>query len=119
MNGGWGELRKRNRDLAIQARRLLCAKLGLRAPCPEKMLGSMATLSLPGRLQGLPTSGKIDSEQLRLYDKNRIEVPFMRFGQPERRYFRISAQIYNTLEDFEYLANALNELSPESRRKTA
>jgi isopenicillin-N epimerase len=64
---------------------------------------------LPDRLQDLPAGGKIDSEQLRLYDNYGIEVPFMRFGEPERRYFRISAQIYNTLEDLEYLANALAE----------
>jgi isopenicillin-N epimerase len=109
LNGGWRELRKRNRDLALQARRLFCAKLGVTAPCPEKMLGSMVTLPLPDRLQDLPAGGKIDSEQLRLYDNYGIEVPFMRFGEPERRYFRISAQIYNTLEDLEYLANALAE----------
>ena len=36
----------------------------------------------------------------RLYDHFRIEVPLMRFGRPERRYFRVSAHIYNSLPEF-------------------
>ena len=74
------------------------------------MLGSMATIPLPERIQGEPKSGKIDPEQLWLYDEFGIEVPFVRLGQPEKRYFRISAQIYNTLEEYRYLADALQLL---------
>lgn len=113
--GSWLELRQRNRDLVIRARRLLCQRLEVDPPCPEKMLGSMATLPLPDRFQSLPASGKIDAEQLRLYDDFGIEVPLMRFGNPERRYLRISAQIYNTMEDFEYLANALARIHSKPR----
>ncbi len=74
------------------------------------MLGSMATLALPERFQGAPKSGKIDREQLRLYDEFGIEVPFVRAGLPERRCLRISAQIYNSLAEYEYLAEALRAL---------
>jgi len=80
------------------------------------MLGSMATLPLPERFQGKPRSGRIDPEQLRLYDDFGIEVPFMRFGQPERRYFRVSAQVYNTLADYEYLAGALSKMEEEDKK---
>ena len=68
------------------------------------------TLPLPDRFQGAPKAGKIDPEQLRLYDEFGIEVPFMRFGGPGRRWFRISAQIYNSLAEYEYLAQALQLL---------
>jgi isopenicillin-N epimerase len=71
------------------------------------MLGAMATTPLPQHFQGAPRSGKIDAEQLRLYDQFRIEVPFNRIGQPETRYFRISAQIYNSPADYVRLAEAL------------
>jgi isopenicillin-N epimerase len=108
--GGWRELRNRNRELVVQARRLLCARLQVEPPCPEDMLAFMATLPLPERFQGVPRSGRIDAEQLRLYDQFGIEVPFNRFGSPEKRYFRISAQIYNSLPDYEYLAEALHRL---------
>jgi len=60
------------------------------------MIGSMATIALPDRIQGRPKSGKIDPEQLWLYDQFGIEVPFFRVGNPDQRHFRISAQIYTT-----------------------
>jgi isopenicillin-N epimerase len=78
------------------------------------LLGSLATLPLPEKLQRVPASGKIDREQLRLYDEFRIEVPLMRFGTPERRWFRISAQLYNAPAEYEYLAAALLALAAES-----
>jgi len=110
LHGGWRELRKRNRELAINARRLLCERLQVEPPCPETMLAFMATIPLPTRFQGVPRSGKIDAEQLRLYDTFGIEVPFTRFGSPQRRYFRISAQFYNTIREYDYLAKALQQL---------
>ena len=108
--GGWRELRERNHRLAVQGGRVLGEALGVQAPCPENMLGAMVTLPLPERLQGVPRTGRIDAEQLRLYDEFRIEVPFFRIGRPERRYFRISAHIHNSLAEYEYLAQALAEL---------
>jgi len=107
VGGGWPAIYHHNHILAVEARRLLCERLELAPPCPEPMLGAMVTLPLPERFQGRPKSGKIDSEQLRLYDEFQIEVPFFRFGQPSRRYFRISAQLYNSLKDYERLAEAL------------
>ena len=74
------------------------------------MLGTLATLPLPQRYQGVLRSEKLDPEQQRLYDRFRIEVPLMRVGQPERRYFRVSAHIYNSLPEYEYLAEALSAL---------
>jgi isopenicillin-N epimerase len=108
--GGWKQLYRRNHQLAVAARRLLCERLGLDPPCPEVMLGAMATLPLPERFQGLPQNGKIDADQLRLYDRFGIEAPFLRFGRPQRRYFRISAQLYNSLDEYAYLAKALEAL---------
>ena len=108
--GGWPEVQKRNHDLALRARALLCRRLEIEPPCPPEMLGSMATLPLPERFQGKPRTGKIDREQLKLYDEFGIEVPFVRIGQPARRHFRISAQLYNSLGDYDYLADALGRL---------
>ena len=105
--GGWRELRDHNHKLAVEARRVLCERLQVQAPCPESMLGSMAALPLPARFQGAPGTGRIDAEQLQLYDRFGVEVPLMRFGQPERRYLRISAHLYNTRADYQYLAQAL------------
>ena len=108
--GGWTALRARNHALVVRARRLLCERLGIEPPCPESLLGAMATIPLPARFQALPQTGKIDVEQLRLYDEFGIEVPFNRIGPKATRCFRISAQIYNTPAEYEYLAGALAAL---------
>lgn len=108
--GGWRELYQRNHELAVNARRDLCRRLEVEPPCPEQLLGSMATIPLPERFQGRPASEKIEAEQLELYDRFGIEVPFMRFGQPERRWLRISAQLYNSPTDYARLGDALCEL---------
>jgi isopenicillin-N epimerase len=108
--GGWRSIRRANKELIVRARKLLCEKLGVEALCPDALLGSMVTLPLPARFQGRPRQGKIDPEQSRLYDEFGIEVPFFRIGRPEKRYFRVSAQLYNSAADYENLANALSSL---------
>jgi isopenicillin-N epimerase len=109
--GGWAEVRRRNNRLLREARQLLCNRLGVEPPCPEDMLGSLSTIPLPERFQNRPKSGKIEEEQLRLYDEFGIEVPFVRMGGPEGRYFRVSAHVYNHLAEYEYLAEALDALT--------
>jgi isopenicillin-N epimerase len=108
--GGWPEIQLRNHELAALGRRILCEKIEIASPCPEAMLGAMATIPLPKRFQHIPKSGKIDREQLALYDRFGIEVPFMRFATAGGRCLRISAQIYNTPAEYEYLAAALETL---------
>jgi isopenicillin-N epimerase len=108
--GGWAGIRHANHQLAIDARNLLCSKLEVDPPAPASLLGSMATLPLPARFQGRPKAGRIDPEQSRLYDEFGIEVPFYRFGDPEKRYFRVSAQLYNSLGEYDYLGRALKSL---------
>ena len=108
--GGWSELRARNHALVVSARRVLCERLGAEAPCPESMLGAMATIPLPKYFQSVRRrADKIDAEQLCLYDRFSIEVPFNRVGST--RYFRISAQVYNAFSDYERLANAIPKLA--------
>lgn len=108
--GGWPELRARNHALVVAARRMLCARFEVEPPGPESLLGSIAAVPLPGRFQGAPRSGKIDAEQLRLYDEAGVEVPFSRIGPAGLRCLRISAQVYNTPWDYERLALALSRL---------
>ena len=108
--GGWSDLYRRNHELAVEARRILCREWDLEPPCAEDLLPAMATVPLPERFQHVSASGKIDSEQLHLYDHFDIEVPFVRFGHPARRWLRVSAQLYNSPAEYEYLASALASL---------
>jgi isopenicillin-N epimerase len=107
---GWAGIQKANHELAVRARELLCQRLQVERCCPDAMLGAMATIPMPARFQGRSRAGKIDAEQLQLYDRFRIEVPFVRMGKPQRRYFRISAELYNSIQEYEYLATALERL---------
>lgn len=108
--GGWRELRKRNHHLVVQAQKILCNRFEVAPPCPEELLGSIAAIALPERFQKRKASGKIDQEQLALYDRFGIEVPLNRFGNPPQRWLRVSAQIYNSPADYEFLADALETL---------
>jgi isopenicillin-N epimerase len=71
------------------------------------MLGSMATVRLPENFQGRPLTGRFEKEQVQLYKQFGIEVPFLRIGMPSQRFIRVSAQLYDTIEEYEYLAEAL------------
>ena len=71
-------------------------------------------MPLPEPFQGRPKSGKIEADQLRLYDEYGIELPLFRFGSPERRYFRISAHLHNSLAEYACLAEALADFMPRS-----
>lgn len=117
MSGGWRVLREHNHELVVSARRFLCAELGVEPPCPDSMLGSLATVPLPADFPDEPRHEKIDAEQAVLYDRYAIEVPFSRFGNPVRRWFRISAQIYNSMAEYEYLAEAMKRM--RSGKKSA
>jgi len=100
--GGWPDLMAHNRQLAIAARTRLCAALDSPLPCPDSMIGALAVVPLPdGDWQRLHAA---------LLEQFRIEVPIIPWGRAGGRQIRISAQIYNTLAQYDYLAIALNQL---------
>jgi isopenicillin-N epimerase len=96
--GGLPELMARNHALALEARAILCATLGIAPPAPDDMLGAMVTLPLPAGSQPL-------QDQLLLED--RIEVPIFPWPTNDSRCLRVTAQLYNTPEQYERLAQAL------------
>jgi len=51
-----------------------------------------------------------DELQGRLFDEYRIEAPVIAWPAPPKRLIRISAQLYNHLGQYSYLAAALREL---------
>jgi len=108
--GGWPAVRSRNRDMAIAARRVLCDRLGVGPPAPESMLGSMAVVPLRDRTDAeaaIPTRHH-DALQDRLIRKWKVQVPVMLFPlRSNRRWVRVSAQVYNAAAEYEYLAEAL------------
>ncbi len=101
--GGLPALQAHNRELALAGRTLLCRALGCEPPAPAAMLGSLATVPLPPGAP--PGADGLDPLQKVLFERHRIEVPVMRWAGP--RLLRISPQVYNSLAQYEYLAQAL------------
>ncbi len=120
--GGWSEVMARNHALCAGARARICHALGVEPPCPESMVGSIATIVLPAheperhaRLMARPTRYH-DALQDALVTRWRIQVPVWGVPGSERRFLRISAQLYNSPAQYDYLARALaHELAAEAR----
>jgi isopenicillin-N epimerase len=100
--GGWAELMATNRALALTARKILCEALAVSPPCPDEMVGALATVSLP--------DGSYQALQDALLEQYQIEVPIVPYSAPPQRLVRISAQLYNQPDQYRYLAAALQEL---------
>ena len=123
MPGGLPALMRRNHNLVIFGRRVLCERLGLEPVGPEEMLGSMAAVRLPDE-----ESKPLDpSEQDMLYGDTRyhdrllerfsIEVPIYHWPAPPRMLLRISAQAYNHPAQYERLAEAVRRVEGDRVRK--
>lgn len=121
--GGWSELMEKNRAKALFARQLLCEALGVSPPCPDEMIGSMAVVPLPdsealANLRASELSLYEQGGQLRecpalqdiLFERFNIEVPVIPWTAPFKQMVRVSAQLYNTPQQYEYLAEALLQL---------
>jgi isopenicillin-N epimerase len=89
--------------LAWDGARLLAERWDVPLGMPEEMVGTMATVPLPER------AGKTreDAERLRLalLVQDKIEIQLHAFRG--RLWVRLSAQVYNDLEDVERLAEAV------------
>jgi isopenicillin-N epimerase len=107
--GGWDEVRRRNRELALRGRAALERSLSIDPPCPGSMVGSLAAVPLPESEEPpVPPLG-LDPLQVKLFERHRFEVPVTSWPVPPRRLLRISAHLYNRLEQYERLAAILRE----------
>jgi isopenicillin-N epimerase len=109
--GGWDEVRRRNRELALRGRDLLCRALRIEAPAPDDMIGSLAALPLPpAGPDERPLALGLLPTQERLFAEHRIEVPVFGWPRLPQRVLRISAQLYNDASQYERLASALSSV---------
>jgi isopenicillin-N epimerase len=109
--GGWPEIMARNRALALAARKILCAALRIEEPCPEEFIGSLAAIPLPDAAPNAGPRLPLNEYPLQdtLREKYQIEVPVISWPAPPKRLLRLSAQLYNSLPQFEKLANGIVE----------
>ncbi len=107
--GGWPALRARNHALALRARDVLLAALGVEQPAPDDCLGALASIPLPVPRPGAPADG-LSSDGLMDWLRARgIESWAFAWPRDDARVIRVSAQLYNSLPQFQRLASALRE----------
>jgi isopenicillin-N epimerase len=120
--GGFIEVMRRNHALCIEGRNIVCSELGIKPTAPDSMLGSICTMILPphdeatrARIMLRPSRyhDAIQDEMLRKY---RIQVPFWGLAGKPERFLRISAQVYNSVEQYRYLAGAVKDLLAAERK---
>jgi len=115
--GGWKGVMQYNHDLLLKGRDLICKKLGIEPPCPDRFQGSMVSIPIPPDPQKRPPlMPRFEAFlQNEFWEKYRIEVPVFFWPDFEHRFVRLSTQLYNSLDDYEVLAEALiKELSNEN-----
>ena len=97
--GGADRIRAHNVALRADGARILERVLGLEPVVPSAMLAAVEARPLP------PLAVDPDDLSRQLWQQHRIEARFASHG--EDLWVRISAQIYNTVSDYEKLAAAL------------
>jgi len=116
MPGGWPEIREVNRALALAGRKLLAERTGFVPLAPENMIGTLASFFLPDGLSWDAQPGLHALPlQVALMEKFRIEIPVSVWPGKRSHVIRISAHLYNTIEEYERLADALGALTLEKR----
>jgi isopenicillin-N epimerase len=106
--GGFPALRERNRALALAARQTIARALDLQLPCPDSMIGSMATLPLREDPDAtLPVGSPFVEPLYSRLANARFQVVVSAYPALPARTLRLSAHLYNDLAQFERLARVL------------
>ena len=108
VDGGWQEIMEQNTALAIRGREILCGVLGTSPPVPDSMVSSIAAVEMPDEVDVGPMSLEGDPFHNFLLDEFGIPVPVFPWKHHNKRYIRISAQLYNHVEEYEFLADCLS-----------
>lgn len=106
--GGWPAIMKRNHELAIEARDVLCSSLGVGAPAPDSMVGSMAAIPLPVS-GGDDPGGQLSPLNGRLLADG-FETVVSLWPRWPHQVLRVSAHLYNSIDEYRALARRLSAL---------
>lgn len=101
---GGAAVRKYTHALAWDGARLLAERWGTQFVTPESMIGTMATVALPASHGSTPDDATRLRHRLLMEDQIEVQVHAYR----DRLHVRISAEIYNHLDEIEQLATAVS-----------
>ncbi|KAG5752478.1 hypothetical protein H9Q70_004859 [Fusarium xylarioides] len=117
MPGGYSGLTSRNHNLAVLARRIVCKAIGVDIPCPDIMIAAMATIPLPDS-PGPEQEGMLPIQQA-LWKEHGIVIPVYSWPSYPKRVVRLSAQAYNTLDQYIKLADCLRIVLCKERKSSS
>ncbi|MFL2493391.1 MAG: aminotransferase class V-fold PLP-dependent enzyme [Candidatus Thalassarchaeum sp.] len=109
VDGGWPKIMNLNRELALQGRNLICDALGTTPPVPDSMVSALASVEIPTDEEVGQMSLDGDPFHNYLLDEYSIQVPVMPWRHHGTKYIRISAQLYNHIDEYRYLADVLTD----------
>ena len=93
----WKEKTKACRELNLWAKNEICEKLNTYSLGNDEFLAQMTTIAFDFE--------DTINQKIEFYNKYKIQVPFIKWNN--KTFFRISSQVYNSKDDFEYLINSL------------
>ncbi len=102
LHGGW-KISEHNHEMTNSMAPMLASAWSTHVGAPPEKFGSLATIALPIDAPGTAEAAR--KVRHLLWHGHQIEVGVMPFA--DRLWCRISAQMYNTIDDFEFLANAV------------
>jgi isopenicillin-N epimerase len=80
--------------------------LDVALPCPDELIASMASIPLPEGVR----ADRASSLERQLRDRYQIQTKIMPAIDRPGCVLRLSAQLYNSIEQYRQLARALREL---------
>lgn len=113
MLGSWDQLRNRNMEMCLKARKMLANTIGTELPAPENMISHLSNILVPIKAE-LPKSFLHNMPPLKqiLFNDYKIQVPVFVFDNDDPKYYvRISVQAYNSWEQYEYLGACLKKIT--------
>jgi isopenicillin-N epimerase len=115
MPGGLPALQRRNHELVMAARDVLCRRLDATTICADSMLGSTAAVVMPQRIAShyLRNQPPDVLDHMPLYEdmlRLGFEAPAYCWPNASQLIVRVSAQAYNDLTQYERLAETLSSL---------
>lgn len=111
--GSWEELRNKNRELCLKARKMVAQKAGTALPAPENMISHLSDILLDIKAE-VPKSfmHSLPLPRKRLLEEFKIQIPvFVVGGNSPKYYARIAVQAYNSWEQYEYLADCIENIT--------
>lgn len=110
---GWDRIMQHNHQMAVWAQAMLCERWNVRSATPidGRMLGSMATVPLPGQEILRERFDTFKHVAAAIFERDRIEVPIVEWGNaPAQWWTRPCCQIYNRPQQYERLADSVLSL---------